>query len=739
MRRIPAGLMTALLLSVSSANGVVAQTPTWTLLPSPNRIVQHGQLQAVSCVSPASCMAVGSGSDSNGHQVLVGAAWNGSRWSAQPFAFPPTAVSGSLFGVSCASAAACVAVGSVQDASGQLALAEGWNGSAWTKLGNPSPAGGSDIYLLGVSCTSAVQCSAVGNYFDGTATQPLAESWDGSSWTFQPTPSSGSVRVLSGISCTSAANCEAVGSDTDPTGFPSQTLIEVWDGTTWTIQPSANPAGASYSSLGSVSCSSPVACMAVGFADVGTFAERWDGTSWAIVPTPNPSANANFDSVSCAAAAQCEAVGSYFTATSSFAFAESWDGSSWQLQAAPIPSGAAVVDLRSASCPRTTWCAAVGSFSTGTYYADLAETYVHGKWRLGPSFGVIGELPSGFLQVSCTASNACVAVGAAQIFFESLGSGPSMLAATWDGASWHLFEPPDPSRAVGGVLYGVSCVNASNCVAVGNASDFPVAESWNGRRWRADRLPVPSGSSFAQLGGVSCVAATMCTAVGQVFDGTANRPLIDLLRGNKWAVQAPALPVGAANAILSGVSCASSTACMAVGNYGLDDGTTMALAEQWDGINWAQATIPAPAGATFATLSGVSCISSTACIAVGNYSPDGGITTVTLADSWDGTTWTELASPNPAGEPYASLESVSCTAASACMSTGHSSDPNGVASSLAETWDGTGWSLASPPNPPGATGSTLHGVSCTSATTCMAVGLYPGASVNEKTLTEMSS
>jgi hypothetical protein len=683
-------------------------------------------------------MAVGSGSDANGAQILVAAAWNGSAWSVQPIALPTTASSGNLLAVSCAAATDCVAVGYLNDASGQLALAEGWNGAVWTALGDPTPPGGLDASLLGVSCTAVAQCAAVGNYFDGTTTQALAESWDGSSWTLQPTPSSGSARQLAGISCLSAAYCEAVGSDTDPSGSPAQTLIEVWDGTSWTIQPSPNPAGASYSSLGSISCSSAAACMALGFADVGMFAEGWDGTAWTIIPTPNPSANANFDSLSCAAATQCEAVGSYFTDTSSFAFAESWDGSSWHLQSTPTPSGAAVVRLVGVSCPTATWCAAVGTYSTGTLYLNLAETYVHGKWRLGPDFGVIGELPSGFLQVSCTGSTACVAVGGTQIFFGALGSGPSMLAATWDGATWTLFEPADPRGAIGGILYGVSCPSASNCKAVGSASNLAIAESWDGKRWRADPLPAPTDSSFAQLQAVSCAATGTCTAVGQFFDGTENRPLIDVLNGNKWTLQAAAFPAGAANAMLSGVSCTAASACVAVGNYGLNDGTTAALAERWDGISWIEAAVPAPAGATWAALSSVACESSTACIAVGNYSPDGGITTLTLAESWDGSAWTILASNNPAGASYASLETVSCTAAVTCMAVGQSSDGNN-ASPLAEIWDGTAWSLDSPPNPPGATGSTLHGVSCTSATVCMAVGLYPGASLQEKTLTELWS
>ncbi len=47
---------------------------------------------------------------------------------------------------------------------------------------------------------------------------------------------------------------------------------------------------------------------------------------------------------------------------------------------------------------------------------------------------------------------------------------------------------------------------------------------------------------------------------------------------------------------------------------------------------------------------------------------------------------------------------------------------------LAEGWDGTKWAVQTTPNPTGASGdSDLSGISCASATACMAVGAYPTA------------
>ena len=62
-----------------------------------------------------------------------------------------------LAGVSCPTATACTAVG----AAGRTALAERWNGSAWTVQAIPIGAGTSS-HLSAVSCTGPNACTAVG-------------------------------------------------------------------------------------------------------------------------------------------------------------------------------------------------------------------------------------------------------------------------------------------------------------------------------------------------------------------------------------------------------------------------------------------------------------------------------------------------------------------------------------------------------------------------------------------------
>jgi hypothetical protein len=109
----------------------------------------------------------------------------------------------------------------------------------------------------------------------------------------------------------------------------------------------------------------------------------------------------------------------------------------------------------------------------------------------------------------------------------------------------------------------------------------------------------------------------------------------------------------------------------------------------------------------------VTCVDTTDCIAVG--SPSG--SEIGLAEQWDGTTWTALKTPNGTGN----LESVSCTSATSCVAVGESLNDLQVASPLIYSWNGTKWTTeasagTSLPN------LGLTGVSCTSPARCLAVG-----------------
>jgi hypothetical protein len=171
-------------------------------IPKPaNSIVR---LQSVSCPARGDCIAVGFYNDkTTGAEHTLAERWNGSGWVIQPT--PSPAGQGELVSVSCLSVTDCTAFGDA----GVGPLVEHWDGKSWTVQPNPSPVGSSPAGLVGESCTSPTSCTAVGSYGlpGGKGERPLAEFWNGSSWTVQHVPMPAGTRAADldgGVSCSSA-------------------------------------------------------------------------------------------------------------------------------------------------------------------------------------------------------------------------------------------------------------------------------------------------------------------------------------------------------------------------------------------------------------------------------------------------------------------------------------------------------------------------------------------------------
>ena len=153
--------------------------------------------------------------------------------------------------------------------------------------------------------------------------------------------------------------------------------------------------------------------------------------------------------------------------------------------------------------------------------------------------------------------------------------------------------PPRGTTAIG--LNGVSCVKATFCIAVGNYStdrdydprsspDTALAERWDGNRWSLQRVATPRGASYSSLSDVSCSSTSACTAVGSDFGRNLNGILAERWDGKRWTLQRTPRPAGSPTARLSGVSCATRTACTAVGQFNnSSQSRTFPLIEGWSG------------------------------------------------------------------------------------------------------------------------------------------------------------
>jgi hypothetical protein len=701
----------------------------------------QGELASDACASSSSCVAVGySGASALAEQ------WNGADWTKLKTASPAGAAQSSLAGVSCTSAAACTAVGYYEKSSGPaLTLAERWNGKTWEVESTPDAGGSTDgDYLQSVSCSSPTECNAVGYYGSGSDTSTLAEQWNGAAWTVQSTWNSGdSTNELTGVSCLSPTDCNAVGYY--GSGSDALTLAEQLNDGAWDYVPTENPTSASY--LLGVSCSTATGCMAVG-TDVNgdgpyaTLAETFDGSGWSTVPTPDQgSAGSGLQGVSCTAADACTTVGEYQGADAVQTLAEAWNGEAWTIQTTPNGPGATTTDLTAVSC--VTACLAAGLTQIGSVIYPVVAIGIIGVWAWWwimptPNPSVYGDVLNG---VSCPSPAACAAVG-----YDLNAAGTEMpLALSLAKGVWLAKAVPLPAGAIGGALNGVSCATANACTAVGyyvNAAGNQVAlaETWVAGAWAlAPAAAVPAGATNSALNGVSCTAAGACTAVGDYINGGGTQiALAETLTGGAWGVTL----TSPANGELNGVSCTAAGACTAVGYYYNGAGVQVTLAETLAAGAWAVSATPNPAGAIASALNAVSCTSATACTAVGYY-VNGGGTQIALAETLAAGAWGLAAVVIPAGATASDLTGVSCLT-SGCTAVGWYVNASGTTVTLAENELFGLWFVSPTPNPPGATASAFNGVSsCTLKFppwpwwyTCTAVGYYVNAAGVQQTLAE---
>jgi hypothetical protein len=372
-------LLTVGLLTPPVASATSATTATWSIQSTPTIAGSTGSaLSGVSCTTGTACVGVGDYVNGSGADVALAERWNGTAWSVLSTPVPTGATGSALAGVFCATTSACAAVGYVNASGVKMTLVERWDGSKWSIQTSANPTGGG--VLSSVSCRAS-QCIAVGQSAQNT---PLAERWNGTAWVIQTLPAGSG--ILSGLSCTAANACTAVGQRGSLTQWTPQntSLAERWNGTAWSIQttPNANTRNLFLfsSRLSGVSCTTATGCIAVGY---------WSG--WRC--------NNGKPTCNCFQLPYC----THLIGT----LVEAWNGTTWAIQGTPSPGEYS--ELLGVSCVSATACTATGGHGSAPLYA-LAEQWNGTAWtyQFPPN-----PLPNGvtLLGVSCTAVTACTAVG----------------------------------------------------------------------------------------------------------------------------------------------------------------------------------------------------------------------------------------------------------------------------------------------------------------------------------------
>jgi hypothetical protein len=339
-----------------------------------------------------------------------------------------------------------------------------------------------------------------------------------------------------------------------------------------------------------------------------------------------------------------------------------------------------------------------------------------------------------FNGVACVSATFCAGVGA-QGNSAQPAKGNVPLAMIWTGTRWRETAVPLPKGWAEGQLDSVSCRSAAYCVAtgeIGGGRDTPIAETWNGRAWTVAELPRPSSPSyFLPLQTlVSCAAVRHCVASGTLLTKTgAGRPFIDTLTGTKWTTRSVPLRVGATAAVFGAVDCVSVSYCVLAG-AGSSGTRDIVLFESWNGKAFKVLKAASPAGSSsFPSVTGVSCVSAVDCVAVGMITKSGVFNAAAFAERWNGKSWSATSVFGSGGPKNPELAGVSCTSATRCVTVGVTSTNGAEETShaLAASYNGSTWKAATVPAPAGGGTSAFSSVSCVSATFCVAGGEGGGA------------
>jgi subtilisin family serine protease len=388
-------------------------------------------------------------------------------WSNEPSTGPKSSKGDWLNDVSCASAGNCIAVGAFTNSTGAPTVAaEKWNGTSWSAIEPPVPAGASSE-LKGVSCVTATSCTAVGYATPGVSSvRPLVMRWNGTTWTESVVGSlPGELNHLEGVSCPTASSCEAVGYSVS--GGIVKTLAMHWDGTSWTVRSSPNP--------------------------------NWPGAE--------AGQEVILQGVSCNGTSFCKAVGTITTKIEGRAtmrpVIERLNGAEWVSEAADVDYAQIGMGLRAVSCPTTSACFAVGYSSEQANGGDaqpLVERWNGNAWNQEwASFPAEVDAAKGLNDISCASATSCRTVGMD-------GHG-----ARWTGSEWRLQAANLPATAdlsYPAKLNGISCPTTIECHSVGSFKDKSLGTvrftpAWSGSG-AVPRTKGDSATSLTETGAVIC-------------------------------------------------------------------------------------------------------------------------------------------------------------------------------------------------------------------------------------------
>jgi membrane peptidoglycan carboxypeptidase len=254
------------------------------------------------------------------------------------------------------------------------------------------------------------------------------------------------------------------------------------------------------------------------------------------------------------------------------------------------------------------------------------------------------------------------------------------LTMRWNGATWSRVASPNPGGRTGSanrnVLNGVTTESTTDAWAVGydvnptTGATVTLIVHWNGTSWSRVASPNPGGrtssSNYNKLFGVSALSSTDAWAVGYFSNPAGGSETLVLhWNGTTWSKVASPNPGGTTGSLnlnhLFGVSADSMSDAWAVGRYvNPTTKASLTLVLHCSGTGCSKVSSPNPAGTTSSAwheLFGISARSSTDAWSVGDFRP-GTNNYETLVLHGNGTSWSKVTSPNPAGTNCCTIDNL---------------------------------------------------------------------------------
>ena len=334
---------------------------------------------------------------------------------------------------------------------------------AWRAI---TAAGAGSGEFSDVACPESGDCWATANLDKGEANSGQIFHYEGHEWEQVSTP--GDALTLYGIACPATSSCWAVGAA--PSGGEQiSTLIEHYDGKRWSVEESPNAEGFPESGLSGIACPSTSECWAAGdsedFSAEPTAGEllllHYTAGSWSRDSAPSPQEEEQTGDgalVACGSVSQCILLTNFGSegGRNNEQSGDIFDGNSWHSLSVP-PS----ILFQAATCPAANDCIAIGG---PRFDGPMSAYRFDGKaWsEPEPLPAKVAAKPVSWYALACPGRSECWAAGGQPIAGATF---PAVVAHFQEGA-WALpAQPEEP-----GELTGISCSDASSCIAVGGAS-----------------------------------------------------------------------------------------------------------------------------------------------------------------------------------------------------------------------------------------------------------------------------